>query len=228
MRDVRSTILFRALLAVKRSLLLVRILLVKHGHFRSVVNGVPVAASGEPLPWFTYPAIEYLKQFDFSDKRVFEYGAGNSSLFWAAHAREVVAVESDPQWFSKISGISPSNLHLNLHTDKQGYVSCITRQEGSFDVIVIDGRWRNDCVDTAIDRLGTGGIVIIDNSDRYSRACGLLRDGGYFQMDFNGFGPINGYAWTTSMFIKAGTTLQSRYSAAAPIGGLNETASDED
>ena len=225
---LQNTTLFRVLLAVKRGLLAAWILLVKQGHFRSVVNGAPVAADGEPLPWFTYPAIEYLKQFDFSDKRVFEYGAGNSSLFWAARAREVVAVESDQQWFNRISAISPSNLVLNMHADQESYVSCITRQEDMFDVVVVDGKWRNACLEIAINCLSPEGIVIFDNSDRYAGACKLLRERGYLEIDFSGPGPINGYAWTTSVFVKHPIANQSRYAPAAPLGGLNEIAADED
>jgi len=123
--ELNNLVLFKVLLAVKRSLKVAGILLLDQGFFRSVVNGAPVAADGEPLPWFTYPAIEYLKQFDFSDKRVFEYGAGNSSLFWASRAKEVVAVESDRRWFDRISGACPANLLLNLRSDRDSYVTSI-------------------------------------------------------------------------------------------------------
>ena len=33
------------------------------------------------MPWYTYPVIEYLQQFDFSKLTVFEYGSGNSSCY---------------------------------------------------------------------------------------------------------------------------------------------------
>jgi len=226
--DLQSTVLFRMLLAIKRSVLVARILLVKQGYFRSVVAGAPVSADGESLPWFTYPAIEYVKQFKFSDKRVFEYGAGNSSLFWAARAREVVAVESDPQWHDRISGNCPPNLHLNLHADKEGYVSCITRQQGKFDVIVIDGQWRNACAAICDAYLNEQGIIIIDNSDRHYNGCELLREKGFFQVDFSGLSPVNRYASTTSMFIHARTNIQAGFLLPDPVGGLAEIANDDD
>lgn len=225
---LQNTVLFRTLLAVKRSLLVARFLLVKQGYFRSVVSGAPVAANGSPLPWFTYPAIEYLKQFNFSEKRVFEYGAGNSSLFWSARAREVVAVESDRKWFSRISGNCPANLHVNLHTDKEGYVSCITRQEGKFDVIVIDGQWRNACAAICDDYLNTQGMIIVDNSDRHYKGCDLLREKGFFQIDFSGLSPVNRYASTTSVFIHTRTNILAGYSPPNPTGGLAEMANDDD
>lgn len=226
--DMQGTMLFRMLLAIKRSVLVARILLVKQGYFKSVLAGAPVAANGDPLPWFTYPAIEFLRQFDFSGKRVFEYGAGNSSLFWAARAGEVVAVESDAQWYNRISGSSPPNLHLNLNVDKESYVACITRQEGKFDVIVIDGQWRNACAEICDAYLNTHGMIIIDNSDRHYRGCDLLREKGYLQIDFSGLSPVNRYASTTSIFILARTDLPAVYSPPDPAGGLAEMANDDD
>jgi len=224
----QKTAPFRILLAIKRSLLVTWISLVKQGYFRSVVNGAPVAADGQPLPWFTYPAIEYLIQFNFSDKRVFEYGAGNSSLFWAARAREVVAVESDRQWFNRISGNCPPNLFLNLHVDKENYVSCITLQEGKFDVIVIDGRWRNACAAICDTCLNSHGMIVVDNSDRHYKGCDLLREKGFFQVDFSGLSPVNRYASTTSVFIHSGTNIQEGFSLSDPVGGLAERANDDD
>ncbi len=224
----QNTAPFRTLLAVKRSLLVAGILLVKQGYFRSVVKGAPVAADGKPLPWFTYPAIEFLIQFNFTDKRVFEYGAGNSSLFWAARAREVVAVESDRQWFNRISGNRPSNLLLNFHADKENYVSCITRQEGKFDVIVIDGQWRNACAAICDAYLNSHGMIVVDNSDRHYKGCDLLRKKGFFQVDFSGLSPVNSYASTTSVFIHAGTNIQKGFSPSDPAGGLAEMANDDD
>jgi hypothetical protein len=215
------------LLAVKRSVLISRILLIKQGYFRSVVKNAPVAADGTPLPWFTYPAIEYLNQFNFSDKRVFEYGAGNSSLFWAARAREVVAVESDRQWFNRISAVCPSNLSLNLRVDKEDYIRCITRQEGKFDVIVIDGEWRNACAAISDAYLNGGGMIIIDNSDRHYKGCDFLREKGFFQIDFSGFSPINRYASTTSLLLSRLLDQRTGYSQSSPVGGLAERASDE-
>src|SRR6185312_7790805 len=52
------------------------------GQLNTMMLNLPVDASKRPLPWYTYPAIEYLRQFDFTDKYIFEFGCGNSSLFW--------------------------------------------------------------------------------------------------------------------------------------------------
>lgn len=48
---------------------------VEFGFLRTTLTRKCQDAAGNWLPWYTYPAIEYLKQLDFSQKTVFEYGA---------------------------------------------------------------------------------------------------------------------------------------------------------
>jgi hypothetical protein len=88
------------------------ILSFQYGHVRSVSGGIPVDRVGRPIPWYTYPAIEFLRQLDFGDRVVFEYGAGNSTLFWADIARRVVSVEDDPAWHARIAPRLPPNVEL--------------------------------------------------------------------------------------------------------------------
>lgn len=43
-----------------------------HGHSR-VEKGFCRNGQGEPMPWITYPCLEFLNNLNFSDCRVFEY-----------------------------------------------------------------------------------------------------------------------------------------------------------
>lgn len=218
---------FRMLLALKRAYSVIRILLFGQGYLRSVLRGRPVDGGGRPLPWFTYPAIEYLQQFDFSERAVFEYGAGNSSLYWAARAQRVVSVESSEQWYQYVAGIAPRNLELLLEPEREGYVSAIRKQAHKFDVIVLDGRWRNACAAACEPCLADGGMIIIDNSDRHYRACDELREKGYFQIDFSGFCPANTHTSTTSLFIRMPVTQQGNFTCPQPVGGAGNVAGDD-
>lgn len=225
---MKNSLPLRLLLAIKRSFIIAWVLLAGQGYSRSVVTGRPVDGSGAPIPWFTFPAIEYLKQFDFSQKRVFEYGSGNSSLFWAARCAGVISVESSESWHRHISSMAPDNLEVLLHPDRDGYVNSIAARNESFDVIVVDGKWRNACIRASEPLLRAGGMIIVDNSDRHYRACDELRDLGYFQIDFSGFSPINRYASTTSLFLKVPLDQRTGFSQSSPVGGLGERASDDD
>ncbi|MEO8165114.1 MAG: SAM-dependent methyltransferase [Betaproteobacteria bacterium] len=194
-------------------------LLFKQGQWRSIRENRPVRADGSWVPWYTYPAVEYLVQFDWSDSAIFEYGAGASSLFWAARARSVTSVDRDADWIRRLEPQTTPNLRLLLRAARREYVNAIQESGLTFDLIVIDGHWRHDCVLASLDRLGPRGMVLLDNSDKFPLAAARLREKGLFQVDFHGFGPMNNYAWTTSLFIcsNAGPT---RRADPRPIAGL--------
>lgn len=173
----------------------------RYGHLKTVRLGRPVDRSGEPLPWYTYPAIEYLQQLDFSDAEVFEYGSGNSTLFWGNVAKTVTAVEDDEAWYERISGQLGSGIEYRFISQKDDYVRAIAAGGRRFDCIVVDGSYRQECASEAVAALRPGGLLILDNSDWYPNTAGFLRERGLIQIDMHGFGPVNPYTWTTSLFL---------------------------
>ncbi len=50
-----------------------------YGYVRSLRGGAPVQGKDEPVPWYTFAAIEYLRGLDLSQRRVFEGGCFFSS-----------------------------------------------------------------------------------------------------------------------------------------------------
>jgi len=68
------------------------------GWSRAKAEQAPVDAAGKPLPWFTYSGIELLTRMVRASDRVFEYGAGHSTLWWQEQVAEVVSVEHDEAW----------------------------------------------------------------------------------------------------------------------------------
>lgn len=57
----------------------------------------------DELPWLALAAIRYLGRRVRGQARVFEYGVGGSTLFFAKRAREVISVEHDPDWARKVA-----------------------------------------------------------------------------------------------------------------------------
>jgi hypothetical protein len=53
-------------------------------------------------PWMTFPAIRFLDHFLKAGMRVFEYGSGGSTLFFAERAGQVVSAEHDPAWATPV------------------------------------------------------------------------------------------------------------------------------
>lgn len=88
--------------------------LASYGWRDSHIQQRPIDQFNNPIPWFTYPALSVLRKVVSRDHRVFEYGCGNSSLWWAAHAHSVISVDHDAAWSREISDQAPSNLTVLL------------------------------------------------------------------------------------------------------------------
>ena len=65
-----------------------------HGWFRSFGERSPVDAAGRPVPWMGYCVIDFLEERLTRDFRIFEFGSGGSTLFWASRCAEVVSYEA--------------------------------------------------------------------------------------------------------------------------------------
>jgi hypothetical protein len=186
------------------SLQAARALWFEYGHLRSAATARCVDADGAPLPWYTYPAIEYIRQLDFRDSAVFEYGSGFSTLFWGTRARRVVSVEDEEDWYGILRPQLPANCEYHLETDLARYVDVIRRDDELFDVIVVDGPARGHtrlkCCQAALEHLPPGGLIILDNSDWLPESTTVLREHGLIQVDMAGFVPINAKTQTTSLF----------------------------
>ena len=193
---------------------------------RSMNEKVCVDRDGNPIPWYTYPAIEYLSQFDYSEKSVFEFGTGYSSMYWAKRAKKVISIEDKPEWYAKFSGeFSAPNWQMRYYDEKQGYPEAIFSDNEKYDVIVVDGKRRAECAANAVKCLNDGGMIILDDSDRintskeYVDAVKNLRDANLLQVDFYGFCPMNNYTKATSVFFSRNFNFESLYTG-QPINGL--------
>ncbi len=172
-----------------------------------------------PIPWYSYPAIEYIKQLDFSDKTLFEYGSGNSTCFWAERCKKLILVEDNRDWHNKIKDKVPDNVEYNFLAEKQQYINSINNWPDDFDVIIIDGRHRYACAVEALSKLKSNGFIILDNSDWKEKTSKLLREADLIEVDMCGFGPINAYTWTTSFYFKRNVTLKPAYDR-QPVHGI--------
>jgi hypothetical protein len=181
------------------------------GHANSVRLQMAVDQDACELPWYTYPAIGYLDQLDVSGQVVFEYGCGNGTLYWARRGATVWAVEDDKQWYDMVISKAQANLKIIFAEDREAYIAAIACAKVNFDIIVIDGNYRESCVATALKFLKPTGFVILDNSDTLPMAVALLRNANFIQIDFEGMGPINYYPWCTSLFLSRDVMMKYKH-----------------
>lgn len=181
------------------------------GWFKSVEARLPVDREENCLPWFTYSSIFFLEERIQPNMRVFEYGSGNSTLWWSKRVAHVTSCEHDPEWYGALTSKIPSNVeYLHEALDPEGrYSEVILDFSDDFDVIVVDGRNRIQCAINSLKALKREGVIIWDNSDRsrYDEGYAFLIRNGFMRLDFKGLGPINGYEWCTSIFYRAGNCL---------------------
>jgi hypothetical protein len=179
----------------------------EYGYGLTCQKNSSVNVLGEPVPWYTYPCIEFLSGLSFEGKNVWEYGCGNSTRWWAARAQSVRAVENEVDWHTLVRKMIPGNASVDLvASDRRKYVDAILANGSKFDVIVVDGLvtdlYRYECCTVAAGVLKPGGMIVLDNSDWLPQSCAFLADQGFTQIEFNGFSPINHVPGRTSVFFR--------------------------
>ncbi len=143
--------------------------------------------------------------------RVFEYGSGNSTLFFAARTSQVTSVEHDPRWIRELRRILPTNADLiERSIDEEGaYCRAIHQLEGDFDLVLVDGRDRVNCLREALTRVGTSGVIVLDDSERerYAPCLEMATEAGFRRLDFPGLRPTGVRDGTTTLFYRPGNCL---------------------
>ena len=216
---------FRATSAFRQNC---RILRDQYGQRKSLWHEQCLDAEGNYLPWFTYPAIEYLNQLDLSDFRVLEFGSGCSTLYWARRTKEVVSIEDSKSWYERMAPRLPDNvryIHAPTHDD---IVRAASEVEGPFDIIVNDGIYRYDVAVASRAKLAEGGLVILDNSDWCTRTSAYYRDSDLIEVDMAGFTPLCGYTMTTSFFLSRNVRLRPAHAHQPVLAVGGEAVTEED
>lgn len=115
---------------------------------------------GIVFPWYTRPCLEWLEKVILPSVRVFEYGCGQSSRWYVSRGCATYGVDTDLGWM-----FLPRQTHA---TELLIYASAINNYPEDFDIIVIDGEFRDWCTEWALPRLKKGGYLVIDNFEQAS------------------------------------------------------------
>ncbi|HET6513953.1 MAG TPA: hypothetical protein VFG09_02250 [Thermodesulfovibrionales bacterium] len=186
-------------------------LLKEYGWFKSFKEEISVDANGNPLPWITYPSIEFLSKRINSNMSVFEYGSGGSTVWWASRVKDIVSVEHNKEWYRKTLTSVPVNVKLHYIELDYGraYSEKISEYKNTFDIVVIDGRDRVNCAKNSIAALKPEGVIIWDNSDReeYSEGYQFLLENGFRKIEFIGLAPICPFKAETAIFYRTNNCL---------------------
>ncbi len=92
-------------------------------------------------PWFCTPAVDFLARILQPHWRVLECGSGRSTLWYARHARSVLALENEPTWHTEVTGMLSgcANAALELLPCGEFPARLSAERPESFDLVVVDG-----------------------------------------------------------------------------------------
>jgi len=179
--------------------------LLETGWFESFKSSEPVDAELKPIPWFTYSSIDFLKEKLNTNLSILEFGSGNSTLFLAERAKKVISFEHSKDWHQKILKKIPANVDLTITSPLSAtdYLKLLV-EELRFDVIVVDGLFRNECITASLKHLSEVGIIILDDSERdeYIEGIAFLIQSGFRQLKFSGIAPGIFFRKCTTVFYK--------------------------
>lgn len=189
---------------------------------RVLRNAAPALATGlarllfdrrPERPWISYDAQTAIAAFLTPEKSMLEFGSGMSTVWYGKHAGSVVSIEDHREWFKVVEQlVAPlPTIDLRWAETRADYIALAP--DRPYDLIMIDGNWRDECADFAIAHLAPGGIVYLDNCDRdftaqpigdIPRAARVLhdfaRDRGLPVREFTDFAP-------TQLFVERGLMI---------------------
>lgn len=150
----------------------------------------PINKDGKPIPWMNFPVVKFLEERLNDDLIVFEFGSGYSTYFYAKKVMAVTSVEYDEDWLHLIKSDMPENVNL-IYKEKDidgDYCRVIGITNKQYDVVIIDGRDRVNCVKQSIPALSSKGIILLDDShrERYKEGIEFAKQLGFRALEIEG------------------------------------------
>jgi hypothetical protein len=176
------------------------------GWMESLKRGYPCRRDGSELPWMNYSVIAFLEKQLRKDLTLFEYGSGYSTFFYSRLVGKVTCVEHNRSWYESLEKKIPANVKLIFIKQDYGgdYCRSITLNGQQYDVVVVDGRDRVNCIKQSIEHLSVQGVILLDDSDRdnYSQGIEHAKEAGFLALDFEGLKPTGSGSHKTTIFYR--------------------------
>ncbi|HLY41333.1 MAG TPA: hypothetical protein VKR52_08965 [Terracidiphilus sp.] len=136
-------------------------------------------------PWLTASAITAIQGLLKPSDIGFEFGSGRSTIWLGGRVRLLYSVEHAPSWYARVRDeLERVNLshkvkyHLAADSgqigndfvapDNHPYLKTLAEMpDDHFDFVLVDGMMRLCALRLAVRKVKPGGILILDNADRY-------------------------------------------------------------
>ena len=133
----------------------------------SYIHKESLAADGTPIPWLTYSLLDFLTERIHKNMTFFEYGSGNSTIYFSKLVKKIDAVEDNKEWLKKVAAEVPENVNLIYQSlEDTAYENTILHQEDDYDLVIVDGRKRVKCLKAAVEKIKNDGVLLLDDAER--------------------------------------------------------------
>ena len=181
-------------------------MLYEEGWFEAACYYKSVNRNLEPIPWWSYSFNDFFIPRIKEDIEIFEWGCGSSTIFLSKRVKNIVSIEHDKRYFEKIKKEVGSNVELKFIELEYGeeYSRAILNEKKKFDLVIVDGRDRVNCVKNGILGLKDDGVLILDDSQRqnYKEAKEFMVENGFKYIDFTGVSAGTYKKKATTIFYK--------------------------
>ncbi|WP_108879563.1 class I SAM-dependent methyltransferase [Anderseniella sp. Alg231-50] len=145
----------------------------------------------EGRPWMCRPAVNQLEKLVVPGMRILEWGSGGSTVFFAERGAQVTCIEHDPVWARLVRWeLARRNLNAQVNINQidlaADYVDRVEHLEGSFDLVIVDGRRRVECVSKVHSRVVPAGWLVLDDSDRQAYLPAVEQLAGWHKLVLKG------------------------------------------
>ena len=141
-------------------------------------------------PWLTPAAVAFLDAHLKPAMTGLEFGSGRSTAWYAGKLHRLTSVEHHAEWRARVVEMlarrNISNVEVRLvpldHPAEEperatydplpAYVAVATGlPDESLDLVVVDGHYRSQCIAAVVDKLRSGGLLLVDDADRWPGAA---------------------------------------------------------
>lgn len=161
--------------------------------------------SNERYPMVSLPFLDWFNSYDFSDWKMIEFGAGDSTNYFAERTKNYISLETSIEFYESICNkFDDTNIDLRL-------VELDDLENGNYDIdvdqktiVFIDSEGNRLKESKSLIKKGTPNIIFVDNSEWFPNQCKYIYESGYSEFPFWGIRFEGHIDKCTSVFVKNG------------------------
>lgn len=134
------------------------------------------------VPCISPDCITFLDRALSNNMNALEWGSGRSSLWYAKRVKKLLSIEHNESWHKEVVQKLSHTKNATCrfipldHPESEPtlvkyhpwprYVAVVSEfDQEPLDFVVIDGHYRQACVVAVLDKMASGGLLLIDNSN---------------------------------------------------------------